>query len=55
MSFWNIIEFTQMVFGLIPKILNAVDVVLVVFFTNEIGAMIDPIMLEGTYIQNIIT
>jgi len=43
-----------MTLGLIPQILNPVNMVSTIFFINEMVAMIDSIMLESTHIQHII-
>ena len=47
----NTVEFAQMTLRLVPKILNAIDVV--PFVCKEFG-MVDATMLEFRYIQHVV-
>ena len=49
--FLDAVKFPQVSFGLIPKILNAIDVILLV--CKKLG-MINPQVMECRYIQRII-
>lgn len=55
MSLRNTVKFTHVALRLIPKILDTIDAVLPVFFVDEVGAVIDPVMLKIAHIQYIIT
>ncbi len=44
-----------MTLRLVPKILNAIDVILPVFFVDKLDAVIDPVMLKIAHIQYVIT
>ena len=52
MSLWHIITFTQMSLRLVPKILDAIDMI---FSIRKGLGMVDPVVLEITDIQNIVT
>jgi len=52
MSLWNTVEFAHVALGLVPKILNPVDVVL--FVCKEFG-MVDPKVVEIRYVQHVVT
>ena len=51
MLLWNTIEFAHMTLGLIPKILNSVNVVLLV--CKQFG-MVDAEVLKIRYIQDVV-
>jgi len=51
MLFGNTIEFTHMALGLVPEILDAIDMVVTV--CNEFG-MVDPEMVEVRDIQPVV-
>ena len=52
MLFRNTVEFTHVALGLVPKILNPVDVIALV--CKEF-VMVDPKMMEIRYVQDIVT
>lgn len=43
-----------MMVRLIPKILNAIDVILPVFFVDKLSVVVDPVMLKIAHIQYIV-
>ncbi len=49
------VKFTHVTLRLVPKILNAIDVILPVFFVDKLSAVVDSVMLKITYIQYVIT
>ena len=51
MLLWNTVEFTHMTLGLVPEILNPVDVILLV--CKKFG-VIDPEMFEVRYVQDVV-
>ncbi len=51
----NTVKFTHVTLRLVPKILDTIDVILPVFFVDELGAVIDSVMLKIAHIQYIIT
>ena len=51
MVLWNTVEFAHMALGLVPKILNPINVIFVV--CKEFG-MVDPKMMEIRYVQHIV-
>ena len=51
MLFRNTVEFTHVALGLVPKILNPVDVILLV--CKEFG-MVDPKVMEIRYVQHVV-
>lgn len=55
MNLRNTVKFTHVTLRLVPKILNAIDVILPVFFVDKLGAVIDPVMLKIAQIQYFIT
>lgn len=54
MSLRNTVKLTHMTFRLVPKILNAIDVILPLFAVDKLSAMIDPVMLKIAHIQYIV-
>ncbi len=52
MGLWNTVEFAHVALGLVPKILNPVDVILLV--CKEFG-MVDPKVMEIRYVQHVVT
>ena len=51
MSLWNTVEFTHVPLGLVPKILDPVDVILLV--CKEAG-MVDPKVMEIRDVQHVV-
>lgn len=51
MFFWNTVKFAQVAFGLIPKVLDAIDVV---FTVGKQPGMIDPRMPKASHIRRIV-
>jgi len=52
MGLRNTVEFAHVALGLVPKILNSVDVILLV--CKEFG-VVDPEVMEIRYVQHIVT
>jgi hypothetical protein len=52
MRLWNTVELTHLALGLVPEILDTIDVVPVV---REELAMIDPEVVKVGYIQHIVS
>ena len=52
MCLWNTVELTHLALGLVPEILDTIDVVPVV---REELAVIDPEMVKVGYIQHVVT
>ncbi len=51
MGLWNTVEFAHMPLGLVPKILNPIDVICLV--CKELG-MVDPKVMEIRYVQYVV-
>ena len=51
MSLWHTIKFSQMPLRLVPKILDAIDMI---FSIRKGLGMVDPVVFEITDIQNIV-
>jgi hypothetical protein len=51
MSLWNTVEFTHVALGLVPKVLNPVDVIFLV--CKEFG-VVDSKVMEIRYVQHVI-
>jgi hypothetical protein len=51
MSLWNTVEFTHVALGLVPKVLNPVDVIFLV--CKEFG-VVDSKVTEIRYVQHVI-
>ncbi len=51
MGLWNTVEFAHMALGLVPKVLDTIDVVLLV--CKEFG-MVDPKVMEIRYVQHVV-
>ena len=52
MGLWNTVEFAHVALGLVPKILDPIDVIFLV--CKEFG-MVDPKVMEIRYVQHIVT
>ena len=51
MLLWNTVEFTHMTLGLVPKVLNAIDMILLVCKEFRV---VDTEMLKVRYIQHVV-
>ena len=51
MGLWNTVEFAHVALGLVPKILNPIDVIFLV--CKEFG-MVDPKVMEIRYVQHVV-
>ncbi|ERT13835.1 hypothetical protein O185_06760 [Photorhabdus temperata J3] len=54
MFLWYVIKFTHMTFGLVPKVLYPIDMVLTIFSVYKLRAMVDSIVFKIGHVQNII-
>ena len=50
----NTVKVTHVAFRLVPKILDPIDVILPVFFVDELSAVVDSVMLKIAHIQYIV-